>query len=125
MSKIKTLIEDGELDTPSVDDISPEQKEYEIEQAHNIYTVEKLAAQYEWIVLFFDGNDWDTAVVFCKNEPTEYEKYLAIANERLWSKEDLQTAWDEKWIEQMVCYRGVGVTLDDLYDEYGLEERPF
>lgn len=89
MSKIKEHYDNPNV-APDVNDISPEQTEYEVRVSNEMYELEKLAKKYLWCVSWQNGDCRDLSLVISENEPTERMAYEVVAYETNETVEELR-----------------------------------
>lgn len=120
MSKISEAYYNPDM-TLDVQDITPEQAQYDIMLSDEMCELSKLAKKYLWAVQWQNGGATDISLVISENEPTEQMAKEVVAHESnvsiKWLKE-LQERGDFR-IEKI--YK----IYPTMYDEVENDDEPF
>ena len=120
MSKINSLYDYPDV-TQDVQDITPEQAQYDIMLSNEMYELSKLAKKYLWCVQWQNGGATDISLVISENKPTEQMAKEVVAHESSvsikWLKE-LQERGDFR-IEKIYKIEPT------MYDEVENDNEPF
>ena len=120
MSKISEAYDNPDM-TLDVQDITPEQEQYDIMLSDEMCELSKLAKKYLWAVQWQNGGATDISLVISENEPTEQMAKEVVAHESnvsiKWLKE-LQERGDFR-IEKI--YK----IMPTMYDEVENDNEPF
>ena len=120
MSKINSLYDYPDV-TQDVQDITPEQAQYDIMLSDEMCELSKLAKKYLWAVQWQNGDATDISLVISENEPTEQMAKEVVAHESSvsikWLKE-LQERGDFR-IEKIYKIEPT------MYDEVENDNEPF
>lgn len=107
---------------PDVNDISPEQTEYEVRVSNEMYELEKLAKKYLWCVSWQNGDCKDLSLVISENEPTERMAYEVVAYETNETVDELRRLNKKGDFAVEMIYK----IYPTNYDEVGtLDNKPF
>ena len=80
MSKISSLYNYPDV-TQDVQDITPEQAQYDIMLSDEMCELSKLAKKYLWAIQWQNGDATDISLVISENEPTEHMAKEVVAYE--------------------------------------------
>ncbi len=120
MSKINSLYNYPDM-TLDVQDITPEQAQYDILLSDQMNELSKLAKKYLWAIQWQNGGATDISLVISENEPTEHMAKEVVAyevNEPMkWIKE-LEERGDFR-IEKIYKIAPI------MYDEVESDNEPF
>ena len=120
MSKINSLY-DYPVVTQDVQDITPEQEQYDIMLSGEMCELSKLAKKYLWAVQWQNGGATDISLVISENEPTEQMAKEVVAHE---------TSVSIKWLKELQ-ERGdfriekIYKIEPTMYDEVENDNEPF
>lgn len=89
MSKISEAYDNPDT-TFNVNDVPPEQTEYEVRVASDMCELEELAKKYLWCVFWQNGDCKDVSLVISEKEPTESMAYEVVAYETNETVEELR-----------------------------------
>ena len=91
MSKINSLYNYPDV-TQDVQDITPEQAQYDIMLSDEMCELSKLAKKYLWAVQWQNGGATDISLMISENEPTEQMAKEVVAHE---------TSVSIKWLKEL------------------------
>ena len=120
MSKINSLYNYPDV-TQDVQDITPEQAQYDIMLSDEMCELSKLAKKYLWAVQWQNGGATDISLVISENEPTEHMAKEVVAHE---------TSVSIKWLKELQ-ERGdfriekIYKIEPTMYDEVENDNEPF
>ena len=120
MSKINSLYDYPDV-TQDVQDITPEQAQYDIMLSDEMCELSKLAKKYLWCVQWQNGGATDISLVISEKEPTEQMAKEVVAHE---------TSVSVKWLKELQ-ERGdfriekIYKIEPTMYDEVENDNEPF
>ena len=120
MSKISEAYDNPDM-TLDVQDITPEQAQYDIMLSDEMCELSKLAKKYLWAIQWQNGGATDISLVISENEPTEQMAKEVVAHE---VNEPM------KWIKELeergdFRIESIYKIYPTMYDEVENDNEPF